>query len=117
MTREDIIRMAVEADPGFDGGQNAMELLSNSIVGLAAIKRFAALVAAHEREKVAKWMVERSYATGHGDTIEDLLTEIDWQAAEREREVCRLIVLDNSDAEGICCTDDVLEAFRQRGEK
>jgi hypothetical protein len=79
--KEDIIRMAVEADPGFDGGQNAMELLSNSIVGLAAIKRFAALVAAHEREE------------------------------------CRLIVLDNSDAEGICCTDDVLEAFRQRGEK
>jgi hypothetical protein len=25
-------------------------------------------------------------------------------------------VIDNSDAEGICCTDDVLEAFRQRGE-
>jgi Fe-S-cluster formation regulator IscX/YfhJ len=33
-----------------------------------------------------------------------------------EREVCVAIVLDNSDAEGICCTDDVLEAFRQRGE-
>ena len=117
MNRDNIIRMAREADPGFDGGQNAMELLSNSIVGLAAIKRFAVLVAAHEREKVAKWMVERSYATGHGDTVEDLLTEIDWQAAERERKACGLIVLDNSDAEGICCTDDVLEAFRQRGEK
>ena len=117
MNRDDIIRMAVEADSGFDGGQNAMELLSNSIVGIAAIERFAALVDAHEREKVAKWMVERSYATGHGDTIEDLLTEIDWQAAEREREACRLIVLDNSDAEGICCTDDVLEAFRQKGEE
>jgi hypothetical protein len=36
--------------------------------------------------------------------------------AVHEREACRLIVLDNSDAEGICCTDDVLEAFRQRGE-
>ena len=74
-------------------------------------------VAAHEREKVAKWMVERSYATGHGDTIEDLLAELSWQAKEREREECRLIVLDNSDAEGICCTDDVIEVFRQRGEK
>jgi len=50
VNREDIIRMAREADPGFDGGQNAMELLSNSIVGLAAIERFAALVAAHERK-------------------------------------------------------------------
>jgi hypothetical protein len=37
--------------------------------------------------------------------------------AAYERQECRLIVLDNSDAEGICCTDDVLEAFRQRGEK
>ena len=37
--------------------------------------------------------------------------------AAHERRACRLIVLDNSDAEGICCTDDVLEAFRQRGEK
>ena len=37
--------------------------------------------------------------------------------AANEREECRLIVLDNSDSEGICCTDDVLEAFRQRGEK
>jgi hypothetical protein len=86
MNLDDIIRMAVEADPGFDGGQNAMELLSNSIVGIAAIERFAALVAAHEREKVAQWMVERSYATGHGDTVEDLLKEIDWQVAEREQQ-------------------------------
>jgi sulfur relay (sulfurtransferase) DsrC/TusE family protein len=38
------------------------------------------------REKVAKWMVERSYATGHGDTVEDLLKELEWQAVERERE-------------------------------
>ena len=37
--------------------------------------------------------------------------------AAHEREACVAIVLDNSDAEGICCTDDVLEAFRQRGEK
>ena len=37
--------------------------------------------------------------------------------AAHEREACVAIVLDNSDAEGICCTDDVLEALRQRGEK
>ena len=36
--------------------------------------------------------------------------------AAHEREACVAIVLDNSDAEGICCTDDVLETFRQRGE-
>jgi len=37
--------------------------------------------------------------------------------AAHEREQFVAIVLDNSDAEGICCTDDVLEAFRQREEK
>ncbi len=29
-----------------------------------------------EREKVAAWMIERGYTTGHGDTIEDLLEEL-----------------------------------------
>jgi hypothetical protein len=37
--------------------------------------------------------------------------------AAHEREQFVAIVLDNSDSEGICCTDDVLEALRQRGEK
>ena len=113
--KEDIIRMAREA-----GGADITSHGWTSWVGTQStdfLERFAALVAAHEREKVAKWMVERSYATGHGDTVEDLLTEIAWQAAERERKACGLIVLDNSDAEGICCTDDVIESFRQRGKK
>jgi hypothetical protein len=37
--------------------------------------------------------------------------------AAHERRACGLIVLDNSDSDGICCTDDVLEAFRQRGKE
>jgi 5,10-methylenetetrahydrofolate reductase len=49
--------------------------------------------------------------------VEDDLERFAALIAAQEREECRLIVLDNSDAEGICCTDDVLEAFRQRGEK
>ena len=36
-----------------------------------------------ERQKVAQWMTQRSYATGHGDTVEDLLKELEWQAKER----------------------------------
>ena len=39
-----------------------------------------------DKEKVAKWMIERGFVTGHGDTIEDLLKEIEWQVKERERE-------------------------------
>ena len=46
------------------------------------LERFAALVAAQEREKVAAWMMAKGYATGHGDTIEDLLQELAWQIDE-----------------------------------
>lgn len=35
-----------------------------------------------EREKVAKWMMRQGYATGHGETTEDLLAELEWQIAE-----------------------------------
>jgi hypothetical protein len=44
------------------------------------------------RETVAKWMVKRGYATGHGDTVEDLLKELEWQIAERERKQCANLI-------------------------
>lgn len=34
------------------------------------------------REVLAAWMIRQGYATAHGDTIEDLLAELDWQIAE-----------------------------------
>ena len=52
------------------------------------------LIAA-EREKVAAWMRSKSYATGHGDTTEDLLKELEWQVAEREREACAKVCEEN----------------------
>ena len=48
----------------------------------------------NERENVAKWFIERGYATGHGDTVEDLLEELEWQVAEREREACAKLLDD-----------------------
>jgi hypothetical protein len=76
MTREDITRMAREAGfVGFDGDNGSL-------------RRFAALVAAAERNKVAQWMMAQGYATGHGDTTEDLLKELEWQVRESEREAC-----------------------------
>ena len=36
-----------------------------------------------DRELLAIWMIENSYATGHGDTFADLLAELTWQHAER----------------------------------
>ena len=35
-----------------------------------------------DKEKLAQWMMAKGYATGHGDTIEDLLQELDWQIVE-----------------------------------
>jgi hypothetical protein len=53
--------------------------------------------------KLADWMMKRGYLTGHGDTIEDLLQELDWQIVDNwtrammngvttEREMCAKIV-------------------------
>lgn len=50
-----------------------------------AIKDFVKLVAAKEREKLAAWMVQRGYATGHGDTTEELLDELEWQIKEQSK--------------------------------
>lgn len=49
---------------------------------------FVFMVKKAERERVAKWMMEQGYATGHGDTIEELLKELELQVAERERAAC-----------------------------
>ena len=40
-----------------------------------------------DKEKLAQWMIEKGYATGHGDTIEDLLQELEWQIAEKQEPV------------------------------
>ena len=52
------------------------------------LPKLVAEAVAADREKVAAWMRSKSYATGHGDTTEDLLKELEWQVAEREREAC-----------------------------
>jgi hypothetical protein len=85
MNREDIIKLAREA--GFDPHDMSDDFTCN----LEDIERFAALAVAAEREKVAQWMMRQGYATGHGDTVEDRLKELEWQIEERvinEREAC-----------------------------
>jgi hypothetical protein len=86
MDREDIIRMAREA--GFASPDGSFITWGASDEQL---ERFAALIAAAERNKLAAWMMRQGYATGHGDTMEDLLKELEWQIAEREREACAVI--------------------------
>ena len=44
-----------------------------------------------EREKVARWMIANSLATGHGDTIDDLLSEASWQIAELRSKIEKMM--------------------------
>ncbi len=39
------------------------------------------------RELLAAWMIQNSFATGHGDTVEDLLKELDWQVKESKQKL------------------------------
>ena len=111
MTRDDIIRMAREAGAMFDH----ITWVERDLAPV--FERFAALVAAAEREKVAAWMIQRGYATGHGDAIEDLLVELEWQVREAEREACAMqawaLVLGLTDQD---TADIVLRAIRARGQ-
>ena len=116
MNRDDIVLMARKAG-GIECDCCLPYLQDYSEKELAGfLERFAELVAAAEREKVARWMMERGYATGHGDTVEDLLREIDWQAAEREREMCASVA---ESYEPTCdtCPSGVANAIRARGKK
>ena len=54
MTREDVVRIAREADPGFEGGADSDGTMTDSIVGIDQVLKFAHLVAAVEREACAE---------------------------------------------------------------
>ena len=82
MDRDDIIRMAKEAWLRRTG----CVWTEPKCWSKAELVRFAELVAAAEREKVAAWMMQRGYATGHGDSIEDLLQELDRQIRARSEQ-------------------------------
>ena len=101
MTRDDIFRMAREADL-YEGSDDQ-------------VIRFAFLVAAAEREKVAVWMIQRSYATGHGDTTEDLLQELEWQVRESEREACAKVCEKDFSGHGWAQAAIAAQAIRERG--
>jgi len=107
MNRDTVIDLAKQAKVFFDDRKVNYCFYPNQLL------EFAALVAAHERNKVAAWMIDRSYATGHGDTTEDLLKELEWQIKEREREKCANIA---ESYEPMCdtCPSGVANAVRSR---
>ena len=114
MDKDDIIKMAKEAGLAhFHDSEGHCTGITDAVLVDADKERdderlvqmlmpFAALVAAAERERVAAWMMERGYATGHGDTIEDLLNELDWQIREQEREACTKVPQEFVCSTGFC---------------
>jgi|GEM_PF-909261 len=108
MTRDDIIRMAKEAG-----------LTLSSFCRWSAysddLERFAAFVAAAEREKIAAWMDFNHYTTGHGDCIENLLEEIKAQVAEDERWKCAEVA-EVYEPRCDVCSKGVAVAILARGE-
>ena len=83
-----------------------------------------------DKEKLAKWMMAKGYATGHGDSVEDLLQELDWQIAENwnraliagittEREACAKVVeiLIPEQTEDGLIGHTIAKAIRARGEQ
>lgn len=56
--------------------------LEASIETVAAIIFLIEQAVKADREKLAAWMFKHHFATGHGDTLDDLLSELSWQIAE-----------------------------------
>ena len=99
MTQEDIIRMAREA--GFVEYLLRVYRADEGVEHLARAAYEAG--AAAQREKVAHWMRSLGYATGHGDSIEEMLDHLGTQIAEgleaevlMEREACAKVCEDAS---------------------
>ena len=76
MTQE-IIRMAREAGFAASWSEAAGE----------ALERLVALAQAADRNKLAAWMIAQGYATGHGDTIEGLLEELEREVGFKRAEL------------------------------
>ena len=88
----------------------------------------------NDKEKVAQWMIKQGFATGHGDSIEDLLKELDEQIGRRmvrqrnnfgkvlvkavadEREACAR-VCDEREKPNLYGVRECAAAIRARGEK
>lgn len=71
MTKDEVAKIVEGMPDGMDVDDYLVELVNRAIY--------------LEREKVAKWMIAQGYATGHGDTTEDLLKELEWQIKEKNK--------------------------------
>jgi hypothetical protein len=76
MTQDEIIAMAREAGAIILDGSDT-----------SVIERLVQLVQAAERNKLAAWMIAQGYATGHGETMEGLLEELEREVGFKRAEL------------------------------
>jgi len=71
--------------PLFKTGLYCIDVTNAELSSLIPADRITELEAEvkEQRESVARWMFFNSYATGHGDTIDDLLMELEDQHFDR----------------------------------
>lgn len=84
MTRQETLRIARLA---------GLADFNRTVHSLEGLQRFADLVVAAERNACAQWMMARGYATGHGDSVADLLSELEWNVRERELKACAQLLI------------------------
>jgi len=100
-------------------------LIKHNIAVLEASKEAIDEATKKEREKVASWMIKNGYATGHGDTTDDLLQELEWQILEgwnralmngvkTEREQCAKVCDKLGDEFADANAADCANAIRER---
>ena len=73
---------------GFYGGYCVIQPTDPAVVLPVGTALYRAPTEEHmsDKEKLAQWMMAKGYSTGHADSMEDLLHELEWQIREQERE-------------------------------
>jgi hypothetical protein len=89
----------------------------------ARLAEQAKLVAAHERNKLAAWMIQFGFATGHGDTMEELVDALGTEIVDRidgeveaEREACAKVADYYATGMERNYSEIIADAIRARGE-
>ena len=66
---------------------NVSEAMESALEAYEAVRDTKPEASYVEREKVASWMTNNGFITGHGDTIEDLLNELAEQIESLQRKL------------------------------
>ena len=112
--RDEMIRMAREAGAIILDGSDT-----------SVIERLVQLVQAAERNKLAAWMIAQGYATGHGETMEGLLEELEREVGFKRAElwikrISEAVLAEREACAKVCEGHDELkyaiQAIRARGQ-